>query len=461
MRCMMQVRSESAILVQLREVEGPSILNSGPVCLSDSDWVCLDSNGDSRLLMCTREYGDEWSLVFDVKERPCVDALLRNVHIARRIRVALHEDVASECSEVEVTHMRQPRQNDDKCLDCTDADSLAHLRAQFLERLPTRPSMPMACPSERALQVLMTGNESQLPTWLMDPNLWESISCGLTFQGKWPVNEDIHLIDEHLARTKSALEQSGYSCVEDLAWDNVGISMQAIADTMEALRTRGLPPVFVFMYDEAWLLWERLFGMAAAILGDADVKLDASIFAWALQPGGGKGAVGNNFGRPHRDDSYSDCHSADGRLKVLSVWLPVVPVSTVSGCMYVVPASHDPLFSQPEHEHHMQPEKQMPWAHIRALPAAAGDVLMWKGNLIHWGSACDAYVEQPRKSVASAFYASGASDELEGISRLRLRAGLATHVRLKLIIRALLTYERWHPGFGGLDLLKQGLVKWP
>jgi hypothetical protein len=66
-------------------------------------------------------------------------------------------------------------------------------------------------------------------------------------------------------------------------------------------------------------------------------------------------------------------------------------VTPDSGCMLVVPAQHDPLFAASNHPLHMKPTEAMPWAHIRALPAAAGDILLWKANLIHWGSSCGSF----------------------------------------------------------------------
>merc|ERR1712194_472615 len=98
------------------------------------------------------------------------------------------------------------------------------------------------------------------------------------------------------------------------------------------------------MYDEPWLLFEQLFKVVGDLLGCDAVEMDTSVFAWALQPVGDHGAVGSNFGRPHRDCTYNACHTADGAPNALSVWMPVVPVTIDSGCMYVVPSEHDPLF---------------------------------------------------------------------------------------------------------------------
>ncbi len=48
-----------------------------------------------------------------------------------------------------------------------------------------------------------------------------------------------------------------------------------------------------------------------------------AVFAWAL--GGEPGAAGGNFGKPHRDDHYNECHD-EGAPSVLTAWMPLVPV---------------------------------------------------------------------------------------------------------------------------------------
>jgi len=256
------------------------------------------------------------------------------------------------------------------------------------------------------------------------------------------------------AHLRADLDRAGYGRLPCDAWSEAGVPLQALANVMALLRARGFPPVFVYMYDQAWLLWQRLFDVMAVIMCDEAVELDASVFAWALQSDGTRGKVGSNFGQPHRDDSYDECHTADGMPSTISVWLPLVTVTTNSGCMYVVPADRDPLFAAPHDPLHMKPAQQMPWPHIRALPAAAGEILLWRGNLIHWGSACDTGVEEARKSVAAAFMLPGTSKELT-ISKSHLQAGLSMAWRLRLVLRALLIYEHWHPDFDGLGAWMQ------
>jgi hypothetical protein len=132
--------------------------------------------------------------------------------------------------------------------------------------------------------------------------------------------------------------------------------------------------------------------------------------------------------------------------------------------MLVVPKHADALFTASSDPLHMQPESTMPWAHVRALPCAAGTVLLWHASLIHWGSACDEGEAVPRKSVACAYKlpsaggATGAGGAGGGrsavprrVTRAQLAEGLSVHQRLRLVLQALLKYEAWHPSFGGLE----------
>eukprot|EP00929_Paragymnodinium_shiwhaense_P010719 TRINITY_DN115636_c0_g1_i1.p1 TRINITY_DN115636_c0_g1~~TRINITY_DN115636_c0_g1_i1.p1 ORF type:complete len:271 (-),score=24.99 TRINITY_DN115636_c0_g1_i1:9-728(-) len=238
--------------------------------------------------------------------------------------------------------------------------------------------------------------------------------------------------------------------------------MPSVASTMDALREGGFPPVFIFMYDEIWLLCQELFGAMEAILQSKAVEMDASVFAWALQSLEAQDAIGSNFGQPHRDCSFKHAHSERGELTLLTVWVPVVPVTIDSGCMYVVPADSDPLFNKSDDPLHMQPDQAMPWAHIRPLPCSPGDILLWKGNLIHWGSACGRNVQQPRKSIGTAFIVPCDTDESlhgkgESLSKAQVEAGLSLEERLRLVLRALIKYEHWHPKFAGLSDLEESV----
>ena len=46
----------------------------------------------------------------------------------------------------------------------------------------------------------------------------------------------------------------------------MGVSLRALSETIDALRVAGYPPVFILMYDQAWVLCERLFEAMEVLL---------------------------------------------------------------------------------------------------------------------------------------------------------------------------------------------------
>jgi len=443
-----------------------------PLNFGGEGWSCLNSAsrpgpGGSvipvRLMTFYSECEGGWTLCFDVKEGLAEGPVLRNVHLALSSGGSEHEQSLDEsilAPEGASTAVIKRNADQEGCLDCTLGQSVLHIAQQLpLSALTHMRPGTHGKTAGMLEQMLQAGSDGDLPSWLLEHEHWLSISRGLE---ELSVKADQMLDSEQrpfarpscLPQLQKDLNRVGYGRLHGLCWKDAGVPVEALAQLMDRLKQHGFPPVFVFMYDQAWLLWERLFDIMAVVMDEVDVELDASVFAWALQPTGQPGAIGNNFGRPHRDDSYEECHTDTGKPSTISVWMPLVPVSTTNGCMYVVPSDCDPLFSQSMHPLHMSPDKQMPWSHIRPLPAAPGEVLLWHGNLIHWGAACDSDEQQPRKSIASAFMLPGSS-EVPTISRMQLQAGLSLTSRLRLVLRALLTYEHWHPNFAGLECCLQ------
>merc|ERR1711871_1608415 len=77
--------------------------------------------------------------------------------------------------------------------------------------------------------------------------------------------------------------------------------------------------------------------------------------------------VGANFGVPHRDITYKNCHDPkDGSPDILSLWIPIVDIDVDSGCMYLIPREKDPQFAKDE-----TPKDQDPFS----LRFPYGDIL--------------------------------------------------------------------------------------
>lgn len=249
----------------------------------------------------------------------------------------------------------------------------------------------------------------------LSPAFWMQFSRGLTIaddcrQATIAARYQRSIVTSGTAHPQDAqrlLHDRGFCAVEALDWNGVGVDLAAISATMENLKANGWPPVFVFMFDEAWRLCEALFEIMAPLIQDDRVLLEASVYGWALDKQDGSPAqekVGGNFGTPHRDSSFSNCHLHDGSSSILSVWIPTVDVDIENGCMYVIPRERDVYFDKSEDPAHLNPLlKGFPYADVRPLPGKAGTVFVWHPNTIHWGSACSAYAPESRKSIAMAF----------------------------------------------------------
>lgn len=211
---------------------------------------------------------------------------------------------------------------------------------------------------------------------------------------------------------------------------------------------------------------------------DPESVLEASMYAWKLdkpeQPkkdeyGKKEEKVGANFGVPHRDITFKNCHSPeDGSPDILSLWIPVVDVDTDSGCMYLIPREKDPQFARDETPKDQDPFSfRFPYGDIQPLaPADAGTTFIWHPNTIHWGGACSPYSKlPPRKSIAMAFRVrderrTSTQKEIDRYGRRPyeklevLQGGPTFNERLKMVSKALMLYNVWYPEYKGFDISK-------
>jgi hypothetical protein len=145
---------------------------------------------------------------------------------------------------------------------------------------------------------------------------------------------------------------------------------------------------------------------------------------------------------------------------VLSVWLPLNDVTPDNGCMMVIPRPLDRHFLKRFAYAHMRPalppdeddadgaiEVRFDLAAARPLaPLAAGSLVAWVGNLIHWGTcSLPGAASPPRASVGFNFLAQGERLQSSAplISRDDARA-VDLDGRLALIARSVLAYSPWY-----------------
>lgn len=197
---------------------------------------------------------------------------------------------------------------------------------------------------------------------------------------------------ERIEELLGDLRVEGYVHVPDVLPPTV---VEPLRDCIHLLHGSGIPLPFAFVYDEFWLVWLRVSRLIAAALG-GDYRALPDFWAWYVAPddqGAGWGP---------RRDRVQPALEPDNAPHSLTVWLPFSDAVPLNGCMYVLPAHLDERFRTRVFDgegNNLVPEPQA----IRAVPAAAGSLLAWNQNLLHWGGRASRLAAAPRISAAFEF----------------------------------------------------------
>ena len=264
-----------------------------------------------------------------------------------------------------------------------------------------------------------------------------------------------HIGDETFFRDKAALplgdnlRQDIAARLRDEAYFqesglDFGVDLTAMANVVRAISASGIPPVFAFVYDEFWLPFHRLHNWYAALLGTYALMPD--FWVWNLQPN--KGDAG---WLPHRDKNYSALLPG-GMPKALTTWIPLSSAVPLNGCMYIVPAQHDPAYGTPRDQ-----EKQFDLPAIRALPAEPGDVLMWNQSVLHWGGRTSPRAKESRVSMAFEFQRGDVAPYAQPL--LKPQTMMPFEARLRLIGMQILQYRHMYKFDAATEELAHKLVR--
>jgi hypothetical protein len=260
---------------------------------------------------------------------------------------------------------------------------------------------------------------------LADPGFWRGFAPGLHVEDAGMVQNlaAIAPAPPEMAAIGALMREEGYFHASNVAW---GLDLALMANTVRALDRGGLPPVFAFLYDEFWLPFYRLHPVYEGLLGGYAMLPD--FWVWNVDP-----ARGDAGWRPHRDKGHSALF-ADGSPKSITTWIPLSRATPLNGCMYIVPANHDPTYNTPQDR-----EWKFDHAAIRALPAEPGDVFMWNQAVLHWGSRTSPRGGESRVSMAFEFQRADVAPMNEPLLQPLAFHGFA--FRLRLIAKQILQYR--------------------
>ena len=258
---------------------------------------------------------------------------------------------------------------------------------------------------------------------ISDPQFWLGLNPGLHIEAPGSALP-VDVADEAGARFRSLIRTEGYLQAEGLVLDR---SFESLAAAVKVLVSKDLPPPFAFVYDEFWRPFHRLRNVLEQVFGHSYLMLP-DFWVWHVSP-----AKAESGWSPHRDKGRKALFE-DGTPKSLTVWLPLTAATPLNGCLYLVPADRDPTYGT---------ERESEWTFkmpdVRALPAKAGDLLMWNQAVLHWGAHASERAAEPRISMAFEFQ----RDDVKPFNRPLLAPDAAPGFddRLKLICKQILQYE--------------------
>ena len=261
-----------------------------------------------------------------------------------------------------------------------------------------------------------------------DISFWKSFSPNLYIEKGLP-NKVINISKKKGENLRADILDNGFIHLNQPGLVN---QTQEINKTIMSLVRIGLPPVFIFVYDEPWKIQYQIKNILKKLI-DGNYKLLPAFWAWHVEQG-------ESGWKEHRDRPVSMFD--DNSPKSLTLWVPLTNALPENSCMYMLPANKDRHYSEknPPDLSHGFPGNL---SDIQALPAKPNDVLIWTQKVVHWGStSSSSHSLGPRISLAYEFQ----RDDVEPIQRPLIDPNsLPTYKeRLQLIGRQIIQYTHMY-----------------
>ncbi len=219
-----------------------------------------------------------------------------------------------------------------------------------------------------------------------------------------------------------------------------------LADATVRCVKEGIPPQFLFLFDEPWACFYRLRGVIADILGE-DFRILPDFWLWHVDY-----KRRESGWKPHRDKGTMALDKNGDPLS-LTIWIPLSEATPMNGCMYMLPANLDPYYNTPDSTT-LPADPTL----YRALPAVPGEYLCWNQAVLHYGGRSSSYATHPRMSMALEFQRGDISPFNKPL--LPPNLGLSFKERFRMVCKQVLQYQHMYPLAPELEAYcRQGLAE--
>jgi hypothetical protein len=322
--------------------------------------------------------------------------------------------------------------------------------------------MPSLCVSRSGAMSSSAGILSSVARAL-DRATWIDLACDTLDASDAPRAVEPHAVVD-VKQRRGDLLRDGCALMsrkELLGDDDGDLAIDALLQTMYAIRDAGLDPTWVYMYDATWRVVERFRASLEDECFGGALTLNFDVLAWFVDPANDDKTTAFT---PHRDrqpDNAPGSFHADGMAKYCTIWLPLTNATPRNSCLYCVPKGIDPGYTAGDSDDLDGPspleialKDKAAYQSLRALPVERGGAVCFTHRLIHWGSVGDGSKDGPRINLSFGF----ADPEFEPAYLLNARRGTIPTVaeRAGLIAGQMISYhERFPPSKAELRVLKQ------
>ena len=266
---------------------------------------------------------------------------------------------------------------------------------------------------------------NKLGTQFLDPDYWRALNPELTISdrgpgvGNTPFNND--WASSEICQRR--LREEGYYLTPKIVPVDDVVKMRT---AVERIVARGLPPGCAMVYDEFYRVYASLARAAEPILGPNPILMPEDFWVFFVPAGDGAASRWTAFD-PHRDWVSVDQGVMDGGLPTVLVgWVALSDASTEDSCMYVVPGDCDRGYRSADrivYTDHFRLQD------VRAVPAEAGQVLLFSSHIAHWGSRSSRWATHPRVSISVFFQRGDMPARLKDVIDLEQAVPFESRVR--------------------------------